>query len=467
MILTDYVLLEIFDFYRHTHDDTLWEWHILAHVCRRWRQIVFESPCRLGLKIRCTPKTPARKNLGIWPAFPIAIDFCSTSFDSIPGDAIAALEHADRVASLKLDLTASDLRSKTFATLTSKPFPILTHLILYVEDRHTSLLPGDFLGGSAPRLQSIHLRNITFTALQSLLLTASDLVELQLRKIPKAGNMIYPSAMVICLAQLPRLKTLVLQFRSAFPLPVHPHPVTRSVLPALTNFEFMGTSQYLEEFVAQIDCPRLNQIAILYQIQPAIFQVPQLAKFFNRSISPFRHANVCFDEFSVTFDLYRPTNRTGWDSHHPATTIISCKPIISAWYLFRILDGLSVTLATVVDLKFMGNSWANSIVGDQYNLEWLHFLRQPSALRALYVPPQLAEIIGRALKFVKGEVVAEALPSLDLICLEDQASYIEEFVAFRQLSDRPLTVVGTEAEFDQRLGERLRMSYTHRLPWIR
>ena len=58
-------------------------------------------------------------------------------------------------------------------------------------------------------------------------------------------------------------------------------------------------------------------------------------------------------------------------------------------------------------------------------------------------------------------MVAEALPSLDLICLEDQASYIEEFVAFRQLSDRPLTVVGTEAEFDQRLGERLRMSYTH------
>jgi hypothetical protein len=52
---------------------------------------------------------------------------------------------------------------------------------------------------------------------------------------------------------------------------------------------------------------------------------------------------------------------------------------------------------------------------------------------------------------VKGEVVAEALPRLDLICLEDQVSSIEEFVDVRQLSGCPLTVVGTETEFEQRL----------------
>lgn len=68
--------------------------------------------------------------------------------------------------------------------------------------------------------------------------------------------------------------------------------------------------------------------------------------------------------------------------------------------------------------------------------------------------PLLAEQIGHALKSVKGEAIAEAFPSLDLICLEGQASSIEEFVTVRQLSDRPLIVVGTEAEFDQRLGEK-------------
>ena len=127
--LTDNVLLEIFDFYRHNHDQTLWEWHLLAHVCRRWRQIVFESPRRLDLKIRCTSKTPVKENLGIWPVFPIAIDFRSTSFDSIPDDAVAALEHTDRVGYLKLDLKVMQSNTKTFATMTSKPFPVLTHLI--------------------------------------------------------------------------------------------------------------------------------------------------------------------------------------------------------------------------------------------------------------------------------------------------------------------------------------------------
>ena len=48
---------------------------------------------------------------------------------------------------------------------------------------------------------------------------------------------------------------------------------------------------------------------------------------------------------------------------------------------------------------------------------------------------------------------AEALSSLDLICLEDQpeAECIEKFTALRQLSGRPVTVADTVAEFDQQL----------------
>jgi hypothetical protein len=55
----------------------VWKWHTLVHVCQRWRQIVFASPRRLNLQILCTHGTPVRKNLGIWPAFPIAIDYYS------------------------------------------------------------------------------------------------------------------------------------------------------------------------------------------------------------------------------------------------------------------------------------------------------------------------------------------------------------------------------------------------------
>ena len=291
--LTDNILLEIFDFYRHTHDDTLWEWHILVHVCRRWRQIVFESPRRLHLKIRCTTKTPSRKNLNIWPAFPIAIDFRPTFFDSIPGDAIAAFEDTRRIGHLKLDLTYWQM--ETLVTMASKPSPALTHLVIRVEIGYPPHLPDDFLGGYAPRLQLIHLRNVAFPALQTLLLSASHLVELQLHRMPIDGNVILPVAMATCLAQLPRLKILVYQYQSAFspPDPTHPPPVTHTVLPALTDFKFTGTSKYLEDFVAQILCPQIDQIEISYRIRPA-FQVAQLTKFFNRSISPFKHAKVCF-----------------------------------------------------------------------------------------------------------------------------------------------------------------------------
>ncbi|KAH8980723.1 hypothetical protein EDB92DRAFT_261479 [Lactarius akahatsu] len=64
----DNVLLEIFDFYHKNHDYTrnpVWEWHLLVHVCKAWRQIVCSSPRRLDLKILCTYGTPVRGNLGL------------------------------------------------------------------------------------------------------------------------------------------------------------------------------------------------------------------------------------------------------------------------------------------------------------------------------------------------------------------------------------------------------------------
>ncbi len=49
-------------------------------------------------------------------------------------------------------------------------------------------------------------------------------------------------------------------------------------------------------------------------------------------------------------------------------------------------------------------------------------------------------------------MVTEVLPSLDLIHLGGQpASSAERFVAARRLSDRPVTVINTITEFDERL----------------
>ena len=76
-ILPDNVLLEIFYFFKEENDRPylVWQWQLLVHVCRKWRQVVLASPYRLDLRIFCSPRTPVGKNLGIWPALPLFIDF--------------------------------------------------------------------------------------------------------------------------------------------------------------------------------------------------------------------------------------------------------------------------------------------------------------------------------------------------------------------------------------------------------
>ena len=49
-------------------------WLTLAHVCRRWRSVVFGSPRRLNLQLVCTTRTPVRNTLDVWSALPLAIE---------------------------------------------------------------------------------------------------------------------------------------------------------------------------------------------------------------------------------------------------------------------------------------------------------------------------------------------------------------------------------------------------------
>ena len=131
-MLPDEVLLRIFDFYvdgcHIMYDFRYWEkqpiegWITLAHVCRRWRDVIFQSPLRLKLRLVCTPGTPTREFLDIWPPFPLIIrDFVDEQFSA--DDMIAAFEHNDRVCQINLtSLTSSHVTDLVF----QKPFPRLT-----------------------------------------------------------------------------------------------------------------------------------------------------------------------------------------------------------------------------------------------------------------------------------------------------------------------------------------------------
>ena len=473
-MLTDNALLEIFyfyqDFYRINPDITdlsyrgpvmpLMEWRRLMHVCRRWRQIIFESPHRLNLQILCTRGIRFKKSLGIWPDFPIAIKFPGHSrlTRAIEADdVIAALEHSDRVLDIELQVTGSQLEK--MAMVLHKPFPALTYLNIGssgVPHGRVPVLPGGFLGGSAPCLQELTLYLISFPALPTFLSSTKNLVKLSLYNVPPTG-FISPATLIACLAELPKLDTLCLGIESDSGQ-IHPLPITRTVLSALTHFHCPGAREYLEDLVAQIDCPKLAMVTVSY-IGPADdFQVTQLFKFINRSVgpevSPFSPTIVrLYNGGSVMIDMYRrPIHpKEDWD---PATisiyyrdTYLQVSHIAPA--LRRFSQRFSAILSTVAYLSVVAED--RQLEGTD-DVEWLHFLHQFSTVQTLQVSREFAEHVTLALEDIPAERVAEILPSLCLIYLESHpASSLEKFVTARALSDRPVIVVGDKIEFDKTL----------------
>ena len=214
-VLPDEVLLEIFDLYLNTgtpYGKTEIEaWQSLVHVCRRWRSLVFRSPCRLNLRLVCTSATPARDSLDIWPALPIIVSGYMTLTSGM-GNIIAALWQSNRVFQVSLwGLTRRQLEEVLAAM--QVPFPELTCLRLFLNDETAPVILDSFLGGSAQRLRIFELGGIPFMGLPNLLLSATRLITLHLFDIPHSGY-ISLEAIVAVLSGLSSLRSCCLGFRS-------------------------------------------------------------------------------------------------------------------------------------------------------------------------------------------------------------------------------------------------------------
>ena len=248
-----------------------------------------------------------------------------------------------------------------------KPLPLLTHLNILSAGEHVPLLPPGFLGGSAPSLQEVTLSAISFPQLSTLLSSARDLVTLNLQLMPPtAGDYISPEALVACLAAFPRLQTFDIQFHPSTPradqIQPIPHHITRTVLPALTGFRLDGpdSGDYLEDFTARIDCPRLKAFYFVHFAALLVnLRVTQLMKFFERLIaprtSPFKAAKVRLDTPGVFLHTYRPDNRPGWDWHLAKTEISGHGIDWRASPLTNMLRRFSPMLSPVLYLNLVAN----------------------------------------------------------------------------------------------------------------
>jgi F-box-like len=452
-MLPDDVLLEMFDFYvdedmgEDFEPEIIQEWITLAHVCRRWRSVVFQSPHRLNLRLHCTNKTPARDTLDIWPPLPLII--YDIYHDPLGLDNIlAALECNDRVCEISLGwLSSPELEYVTDSPAMQKPFPELADLHFSVYNGTGPILPDSFLGGTAPRLRYLYLDGVPFPGLPKLLLSATHLVGLYLDYIPPSGY-IPPEAMATSLSALTNLESLHLRFRSPLPRPAQesrrPPPLTRTILPSLTTIQFKGASEYLEEILARIDAPRLDELDITFFNQ-IIFDTPQLFQFISRRPT-LRAPEKGHIEFRSGDIIVRFLSQTS--DYRVLSVQIPCTA--SEWQLLSLGQVCTSSLPPVSTLEdlyiFEGQGYPLRWQDDVENTLWLELLHPFAAVKNLYLCERIMPRIAPALQELVGARTTEVLPTLENIFLKGlQPSGplqegIEKFVAARQLTSHPVAV---------------------------
>jgi hypothetical protein len=461
-ILPEDVLLEIFDLYvdptrKYDHLET---WCTLVHVCRKWRNIVLESPLRLNLRIHCHPTTPVGEKLGIWPALPIALQQIDEDWQPRWGvvNVAAALEQNHRICQIGLWEVPNSQMEEILVAI-HKPFPILTHLNLEAEDETlaTAVDPDLFLGGSAPCLRFLQLAHIPFPGLPNLLSSATQLTDLRLYNLSNSGY-ISPEAMVSCFSALTRLETIILEFE--FPFPVleprrPPPPPTPTVLPALTSLNFYGGSEYLDDLVVRIDTPLLDDLKISVADQP-IPDTAHLVQFINRTpkLNVHNEARVIFQTLGVHLTLPRLSGNGLFQkglgiSYEVVDWQVSSATQVRTWSLSQAFT------AAVECLYICDNNayWRGDIRVE--NNHWLELLRPFTSVKSLYLSQVIVPRIAPALQELIGERAAGVLPALKTLFLEnfnlsrpDQEAIVS-FVSVRQFSGHPVAVSDWERELEE------------------
>ncbi|KAI0246847.1 CHAT domain-containing protein [Lactifluus subvellereus] len=401
--LPDDVLIEIFNFYRLSSVPLgarvrPWEWNRLVHVCRRWRYIIFDSPRYFDLRTLCTYAAPVGDILDHWPTFPIIIQYAGFSSPSplATGDEdniVVALQQTDRLCIIQLTVTIPLLEG--LSTQPQEPFPALEQLELVTQTETGLTLPSNCFGGAAPLLRVLRTAKIGFPALPQLLLSAENLVSLQLEAIPSAGY-ISPEDLIISLPIMIRLTMFHLHFLSPTSRPIsgeHQPPQRRAVLPALKYFAFHGVSEYLECLVSGIDTPLLKYIFITFFNQ-AIIDIPKLSHFVYRTEtqSSSDEARVYYSGNDISIILTR--------GERPHRMGLRVRCVSLDWQLScmaEICENLSLTLSGVRQLDISASPQLQIGQDDIDPLPFLELFRPFSNVEGLRVAKEAASHVACAL----------------------------------------------------------------------
>lgn len=384
----------------------------------------------------------------IWPALPIAVSGSNLGEDV--DDVVVALEQRDRVCEISLELF-SDFDSEEVISTMMVPFPGLKHFSV-ASEAPAPVLPDTFLGGSAPRLQSLHLDGISFPSLPNLLLSARGLVHLSLSSISRPGTF-SPEVIVNHISELSRLEIFCLGFRSRRSCLVPGNrspPLARAILPALYHLRFEGATDYLDDLVSRIDAPLMRHLCVTFFNQPfRTSDFSQLRHFIGRTeiFKSLTHANINFRFRTVEVSLLQRTQKY---SAELSVGVLSKTLYPQLWSLAQVGSASLLPLSKVESLEISSElfKWQLFEEHTEDDARWLDVLQPFSAVKNLYPHKNTLPSLAYALREVPEERVTEMLPALQGISIDEPSSPgpldepsppavqedIERFIAMRHLS---------------------------------
>jgi hypothetical protein len=446
-MLDDESLLQIFSHCR-LNDEENWnlrfQWRKLTNVCQRWRCLVFNSRSHLDMCLLLTNDSPPLDTLRHLPSLPLVIDYSARTRTVARKDEDNirfGLQRHGRICRVALRAPSSSLRM--WLELMNKPFPRLGDLSLSTEEM-SLVLPETF---QAPFLCRLSLNGIGLPRRLLLLSSMIALSTLSLTHIPDACYF-PPIHLVAQLQSLLYLEELSIGFAIPIPLPssegeLLPRPIPPVTLPALRWLTFRGVGAYLENLVAQISAPLLEQLTLTLFFELA-FTLVNLTEFIRRTRGfVFPVARVIFNEEGVSIDAghdeQRGVGKFGLYVH------VNCEAL--DWQIdsaTQVCDALRNVLSAVeeltIDLDVDGipSNWENALE----SMLWHELLLPFIGVKKLHISFLLTLELSQALESAPEELVLELLPELQELEVQLEIDSAREafsaFVETRESAGRPI-----------------------------
>ena len=453
-ILDDDSLLHVFYLYRpfllgedEDDNDRLWGgikgwgrgrwWYKLAHVCQRWRNILFGSALDLELSLVCTFGTPVADMLAHSPPLPLVLDYVDNGRDITRDDEdgiILALKQRGRVLRVRL-LSVTSLQK--FIAAMDEEYPILEYLVIALPSIGT-MFPETL---QAPHLRHLMLKGITLPIGSLLLTNAVGLVTLYI--IADPSTYFHPNTLLQWILLMPQLE--MLGIISTFPIPKsdvarHTPIIAPITLPNLREFQFRGVTTYLETLVHRITAPRLERLQIDFFNQPTV-SAPRLLQFMNTAENlKFDSANFSFSDKRADAAIYPH----GEFEMYALGIVVFCRHFDWQVYsMVQISSSLSQIFSVVEHLALGHEEHSQS--SEEHNqvdrTEWRRLLSPFRNVKTLLIDDGLVEDLSRCLELGDGELPLEVFPELQELTYYGSGDAFTSFIDARQNTDRPVSLV--------------------------